>query len=150
MPKRKESKIQTNCLILSGEALMGDESWVIDPKVLNRYLRVEIGPAYGALVWSLVIVIGGGLTCFVGFRRWVKAGMDRVYWWTIWGMLGTVYERVGNARLHLERAILRTEWCQPFTNDGASVWALTIRRFVLCDWLRRGWRRGWFSSAGTG
>ena len=54
----KQSKYKRILLKLSGEALMGDENFGIDPKVLDR-MALEIGQLVGIGV-QVGIVIGGG------------------------------------------------------------------------------------------
>jgi len=59
MPKsEKQSKYQRVLLKLSGEALMGDEAFGIDPKVLDR-MALEIGQLIGIGV-QVGLVLGGG------------------------------------------------------------------------------------------
>ena len=78
-------KYQRILLKLSGEALMGDEDYGIDPKVLDRLAReiIEVGKA-GVQVG---VVIGGG-NIFRGAGL-AAAGMDRVTGDHM-GMLATV------------------------------------------------------------
>ncbi|MGB0663540.1 MAG: UMP kinase [Pontibacterium sp.] len=83
--KEKQSKYKRILLKLSGEALMGDESFGIDPKVLNR-MALEIGQLVGIGV-QVGMVIGGG-NLFRG-EALSKAGMDRVTGDHM-GMLATV------------------------------------------------------------
>ena len=72
-------------LKLSGEALMGDEDYGIDPKVLGRLAR-EVIEAQGAGA-EVALVIGGG-NIFRGAGL-AAAGMDRVTG-DLMGMLATV------------------------------------------------------------
>jgi uridylate kinase len=72
-------------LKLSGEALMGDSSYGIDPKVLDR-LAEEVGEAV-ALGTEIAIVVGGG-NIFRGMAASAE-GMDRAQADMI-GMLATV------------------------------------------------------------
>jgi uridylate kinase len=78
-------KYQRILLKLSGEALMGDEDYGIDPKVLDRLAReiIEVGKA-GV---QIGVVIGGG-NIFRGAGL-AAAGMDRVTGDHM-GMLSTV------------------------------------------------------------
>jgi uridylate kinase len=78
-------KYQRILLKLSGEALMGDEDYGIDPKVLDRLAReiIEVGKA-GV---QIGVVIGGG-NIFRGAGL-AAAGMDRVTGDHM-GMLATV------------------------------------------------------------
>ena len=85
MPKEKNSKYKRILLKLSGEALQGDETFGIDPKVLSR-IALEIGQLRGIGV-EVGIVIGGG-NLFRG-QALSQAGMDRVTGDHM-GMLATV------------------------------------------------------------
>jgi len=89
-------------LKLSGEALMGDESFGIDPKVLNR-MALEIGQLIGIGV-QVGLVIGGG-NLFRGAALH-EAGMDRVTGDHM-GMLATVMNSLA-LRDALERSNIRT------------------------------------------
>jgi uridylate kinase len=70
----KEKKYKRILLKLSGEQLMGDEGFGIDPKVLDR-MALEIGQLVGIGV-QVGLVIGGG-NLFRGAAL-NAAGMDRV------------------------------------------------------------------------
>ena len=61
-------------LKLSGEALMGEEDYGIDPKVLNRLAREVIEAQQAGA--EIALVIGGG-NIFRGAAL-AAAGMDRV------------------------------------------------------------------------
>lgn len=85
MPMAKEKKFKRILLKLSGEALMGDEGFGIDPKILDR-MALEIGQLVGIGV-EVGLVIGGG-NLFRGSAL-QKAGLDRVAGDHM-GMLATV------------------------------------------------------------
>ena len=98
----KQSKYKRILLKLSGEALMGDESFGIDPKVLNR-MALEIGQLIGIGV-QVGMVIGGG-NLFRGAAL-SEAGMDRVTGDHM-GMLATVMNALA-MRDALERSNIAT------------------------------------------
>jgi uridylate kinase len=98
----KQSKYKRILLKLSGEALMGDESFGIDPKVLNR-MALEIGQLIGIGV-QVGMVIGGG-NLFRGAAL-SAAGMDRVTGDHM-GMLATVMNALA-MRDALERSNIST------------------------------------------
>ena len=81
----REKKYKRILLKLSGEELMGEEGFGIDPKVLDR-MALEIGQLVGIGV-QVGLVIGGG-NLFRGAAL-NKAGMDRVTGDHM-GMLATV------------------------------------------------------------
>ena len=81
----KEKKYKRILLKLSGEELMGEEGFGIDPKVLDR-MALEIGQLVGIGV-QVGLVIGGG-NLFRGAAL-SQAGMDRVTGDHM-GMLATV------------------------------------------------------------
>ncbi|MBN9287027.1 MAG: UMP kinase [Gammaproteobacteria bacterium 39-13] len=85
-------------LKLSGEALMGDESFGIDPKVLDRIAQ-EVGELVGLGV-EVGMVIGGG-NLFRG-KSLSKAGLGRISGDQM-GMLATVMNAIA-MRDALERA----------------------------------------------
>ncbi len=80
-----EIKYQRILLKLSGEALMGDADYGIDPKVLQRLARETIDVQQNGV--QVGIVIGGG-NIFRGAGL-AAAGMDRVTGDQM-GMLATV------------------------------------------------------------
>jgi uridylate kinase len=84
-PTGKEKKYKRILLKLSGEELMGEEGFGIDPKVLDR-MALEIGQLVGIGV-QVGLVIGGG-NLFRGAAL-SEAGMDRVTGDHM-GMLATV------------------------------------------------------------
>ncbi|RDE18515.1 UMP kinase [Motiliproteus coralliicola] len=86
-PVTETNKASYNRILLklSGEALMGDENFGIDPKVLDR-MALEIGQLVGIGV-QVGMVIGGG-NLFRG-EALSRAGMDRVTGDHM-GMLATV------------------------------------------------------------
>jgi uridylate kinase len=94
----KDKKYKRILLKLSGEALMGDEGFGIDPKVLDR-MALEIGQLVGIGV-QVGLVIGGG-NLFRGASL-QKAGLDRVTGDHM-GMLATVMNALA-MRDALERA----------------------------------------------
>ncbi|WP_019530522.1 UMP kinase [Dasania marina] len=83
--KASDRKYKRILLKLSGEALMGDEGFGIDPKVLDR-MALEIGQLVGIGV-QVGLVVGGG-NIFRGAAL-QKAGLDRVTGDHM-GMLATV------------------------------------------------------------
>lgn len=83
--QERQPKYKRILLKLSGEALMGDEDFGIDPKVLNR-MALEIGQLVGIGV-RVGLVIGGG-NLFRGAAL-QAAGLDRVTGDHM-GMLATV------------------------------------------------------------
>lgn len=97
-----QPKYKRVLLKLSGEALMGDMEFGIDPKVLNR-IALEIGQLIGIGV-QVGIVIGGG-NLFRG-RALQEAGMDRVTGDHM-GMLATVMNSLA-MRDALERSNIST------------------------------------------
>ena len=101
MPKQ-ERKYNRILLKLSGEALMGDADFGIDPKVLDR-IAVEVGQLVGLGV-QIGMVIGGG-NLFRGAAL-SAAGMERVTGDHM-GMLATVMNALA-MRDALERASIPT------------------------------------------
>ena len=102
MTVHNQPKYKRVLLKLSGEALMGDEAFGIDPKVLNR-MALEIGQLIGIGV-QVGLVIGGG-NLFRGAALH-EAGMDRVTGDHM-GMLATVMNSLA-LRDALERSNIRT------------------------------------------
>jgi uridylate kinase len=98
----RQSKYQRVLLKLSGEALMGDEVFGIDPKVLDR-MALEIGQLIGIGV-QVGVVLGGG-NLFRGAAL-SDAGMDRVTGDHM-GMLATVMNALA-MRDALERSNIAT------------------------------------------
>ncbi|WP_151702793.1 UMP kinase [Nitrincola alkalilacustris] len=98
----KQSRYKRILLKLSGEALVGEESFGIDPKVLNR-MALEIGQLVGIGV-QVGIVIGGG-NLFRGAAL-NAAGLDRVTGDHM-GMLATVMNALA-MRDALERCNIAT------------------------------------------
>jgi len=98
----KQSKYKRVLLKLSGEALMGDEVFGIDPKVLDR-MALEIGQLIGIGV-QVGVVLGGG-NLFRGAAL-SEAGMDRVTGDHM-GMLATVMNALA-MRDALERSNIAT------------------------------------------
>lgn len=97
-----QAKYQRVLLKLSGEALMGDEDFGIDPKVLDR-MALEVGQLIGIGV-QVGMVIGGG-NLFRGAAL-SAAGMDRVTGDHM-GMLATVMNALA-MRDALERSNIST------------------------------------------
>jgi uridylate kinase len=97
-----DRKYKRILLKLSGEALMGDEGFGIDPKVLDR-MALEIGQLVGIGI-QVGLVIGGG-NLFRGASL-QKAGLDRVTGDHM-GMLATVMNALA-MRDSLERANIPT------------------------------------------
>ncbi len=112
MPKEKKPNYKRILLKLSGEALMGDESFGINPKVLSR-IALEIGQLRGIGI-EVGIVIGGG-NLFRG-QALSQAGMDRVTGDHM-GMLATVINALA-MRDALERANIRTRIMSAITMTG--------------------------------
>ena len=100
--KEKTSPYKRILLKLSGEALMGEQNFGIDPAVLNR-MALEIGQLVGIGV-QVGLVIGGG-NLFRGATL-SQAGLDRVTGDHM-GMLATVMNGLA-MRDALERANIRT------------------------------------------
>ncbi len=101
-PVQNQPKYKRVMLKLSGEALMGEENFGIDPKVLNR-MALEIGQLIGIGV-QVGLVIGGG-NLFRGAAL-QSAGMDRVTGDHM-GMLATVMNALA-MRDALERSNIST------------------------------------------
>lgn len=99
---RSERKYNRILLKLSGEALIGEAGFGIDPKVLDR-IAVEVGQLVGLGV-QIGMVIGGG-NLFRG-QALNEAGMDRVTGDHM-GMLATVMNALA-MRDALERANIPT------------------------------------------
>jgi uridylate kinase len=102
MSEHKTAKYKRILLKLSGEALMGDLGFGIDPQVLNR-ISLEIGQLVGIGV-QVGIVIGGG-NLFRG-KALSEAGLDRVAGDHM-GMLATVMNALA-MRDALERSNIST------------------------------------------
>lgn len=98
----RQAKYQRILLKLSGEALMGDEAFGIDPRVLDR-MALEVGQLVGIGV-QVGLVIGGG-NLFRGAAL-NEAGMDRVTGDHM-GMLATVMNALA-MRDALERSNIAT------------------------------------------
>ncbi|MDF2181766.1 UMP kinase [Neptuniibacter sp. CAU 1671] len=98
----KQSKYNRILLKLSGEALMGDENFGIDPKVLNR-MALEIGQLVGIGVQVGMVVGGGNLFRGAALNA---AGLDRVTGDHM-GMLATVMNALA-MRDALERSNINT------------------------------------------
>lgn len=102
MPVNLQPKYKRVLLKLSGEALMGDGDFGIDPKVLDR-MALEVGQLIGIGV-QVGLVIGGG-NLFRG-EALSQAGMDRVTGDHM-GMLATVMNALA-MRDALERSNIST------------------------------------------
>lgn len=101
-PQAQNAKYNRILLKLSGEALMGEQNFGIDPKVLDR-MALEIGQLIGIGV-QVGMVIGGG-NLFRGAAL-SAAGMERVTGDHM-GMLATVMNALA-MRDALERSNIRT------------------------------------------
>ncbi|NWN92222.1 UMP kinase [Marinobacter adhaerens] len=101
-PPKNQPRYNRVLLKLSGEALMGEHEFGIDPKVLDR-MALEIGALIGIGV-QVGLVIGGG-NLFRGAAL-SEAGMDRVTGDHM-GMLATVMNGLA-MRDALERSNIRT------------------------------------------
>ena len=102
MAEQKSAKYKRILLKLSGEALMGEMDFGIDPKVLDR-MALEIAQLRGIGV-QVALVIGGG-NLFRG-KALSEAGLDRVAGDHM-GMLATVMNALA-MRDALERASMPT------------------------------------------
>jgi len=102
MPTNLQPKYQRILLKLSGEALMGEGEFGIDPKVLDR-MALEVGQLIGIGV-QVGLVVGGG-NLFRGAEL-NAAGMDRVTGDHM-GMLATVMNALA-LRDALERSNIST------------------------------------------
>jgi len=102
MSKQQSPKYKRILLKLSGEALMGELDFGIDPKVLDR-MALEIGQLKGIGV-QVGLVIGGG-NLFRG-KKLSESGLDRVAGDHM-GMLATVMNALA-MRDALERANITT------------------------------------------
>lgn len=85
MPTTRDRKYKRILLKLSGEQLMGDEGFGIDPKVLDK-MALEIGQLVGIGVQVGLVIGGGNLFRGAALNR---AGLDRVTGDHM-GMLATV------------------------------------------------------------
>src|SRR5690554_7861521 len=101
-PPKTQPRYKRVLLKLSGEALLGEHDFGIDPKVMDR-MALEIGGLIGIGV-QVGLVIGGG-NLFRGAAL-SKAGMDRVTGDHM-GMLATVMNGLA-MRDALERSNIRT------------------------------------------
>jgi uridylate kinase len=110
--EKNQARYKRILLKLSGEALMGDENFGIDPKVLDR-MALEIGQLVGIGV-QVGIVIGGG-NLFRGATL-SKAGMDRVTGDHM-GMLATVMNALA-MRDALERSNINTRVMSAISMEG--------------------------------
>lgn len=120
MSEKSKAHYKRILLKLSGEALMGSESFGIDPKVLDR-MALEIGQLVGIGV-QVGMVIGGG-NLFRG-EALSQAGMDRVTGDHM-GMLATVMNALA-MRDALER-----------NNIATRVMSAISMRGVVDDYDRR-------------
>ena len=109
-------------LKLSGESLMGDQSFGIDPKILDLYAK-DIKAVIDNGV-QVAIVIGGG-NIFRGIQA-EEGGMDRVHG-DYMGMLATVINSMAlqsslekiNVETRLQSAIKMEQICEPFIRRRA-------------------------------
>ena len=88
----KHAQYKRILLKLSGEALMGEENFGIDPKVLNR-MALEIGQLVGIGVQVGIVIGGGNLFswCNIECCR-LRSSDGRPY-----GYAGDCYELIGTA-----------------------------------------------------
>ncbi|MGR2738267.1 UMP kinase [Billgrantia sp. Q4P2] len=100
--RSEKSKYKRILLKLSGEALMGEHDFGIDPKVLDR-MALEIGQLVGIGVQVGIVVGGGNLFRGAALN---EAGMDRVTGDHM-GMLATVMNALA-MRDALERSNIRS------------------------------------------
>jgi len=110
----KPSKYRRVLLKLSGEALMGDESFGIDPKILDR-MALELGQLVGIGV-QVGLVIGGG-NLFRGANL-QAAGLDRVVGDHM-GMLATVMNGLA-MRDALTRSNISTQLMSAIPMSGVA------------------------------
>ena len=109
-------------LKLSGESLMGDKQFGIEPEMLNQY-AAEIATIANSGV-QIAIVIGGG-NIFRGIQA-AEGGMDRVQG-DYMGMLATVINSMAlqsaleslNIQTRLQSAIKMEQICEPFIRRKA-------------------------------
>lgn len=109
-------------LKLSGEALMGNKHFGIDPERLNAY-AIEIKEASSAGI-EVAVVIGGG-NIFRGIQA-AEGGMDRVQG-DYMGMLATVINSMAlqsaleglGVQTRLQSAIKMEQICEPFIRRRA-------------------------------
>lgn len=109
-------------LKLSGESLMGDKQFGIEPEMLNQY-AAEIATIANSGV-QIAIVIGGG-NIFRGIQA-AEGGMDRVQG-DYMGMLATVINSMAlqsaleslNIQTRLQSAIKMEQICEPFIRRRA-------------------------------
>ncbi len=109
-----ENKFKRILLKLSGEALMGDQGFGIDPKVLDQ-MALEIGQLIGIGV-QVGLVIGGG-NLFRGAAL-SEAGLDRVTGDHM-GMLATVMNALA-MRDALERASIPSRVMSAISMAGVT------------------------------
>lgn len=101
-PPKTQPRYKRVLLKLSGEALMGEHEFGIDPKILDR-MALEIGALIGIGVQVALVVGGGNLFRGAALQ---SAGMDRVTGDHM-GMLATVMNGLA-LRDALERSNIRT------------------------------------------
>ena len=114
MPPQSERKYKRILLKLSGEQLMGNEGFGIDPKVLDK-MALEIGQLIGIGV-QVGLVIGGG-NLFRGAAL-SEAGLDRVVGDHM-GMLATVMNALA-MRDALERSNISSTVMSAITMPGVT------------------------------
>ena len=114
MPTVRDRKYKRILLKLSGEQLMGDEGFGIDPKVLYK-MALEIGQLVGIGV-QVGLVIGGG-NLFRGAAL-NKAGLDRVTGDHM-GMLATVMNALA-MRDALERSNINSSVMSAIPMSGIT------------------------------
>ena len=114
MPTTRDRKYKRILLKLSGEELMGEEGFGIDPKVLDK-MALEIGQLVGIGV-QVGLVIGGG-NLFRGAAL-NKAGLDRVTGDHM-GMLATVMNALA-MRDALERSNISSNVMSAIQMSGVT------------------------------
>lgn len=114
MPGGRDRKYKRILLKLSGEQLMGDEGFGIDPKVLDK-MALEIGQLVGIGV-QVGLVIGGG-NLFRGAAL-NEAGLDRVTGDHM-GMLATVMNALA-MRDALERCNIQSTVMSAISMHGVT------------------------------
>jgi len=117
-----ENKYRRVLLKISGEALMGDQSYGLDGKIVSR-IASEVGTVHG-LGTEISIVIGGG-NIFRGLQG-AAAGMERAQA-DYMGMLATVINSLAlqgalerlNVPTRVQSAISMQSICEPYIRRRA-------------------------------
>ncbi len=114
MPSTSDRKYKRILLKLSGEQLMGDEGFGIDPKVLDK-MALEIGQLVGIGVQVGLVIGGGNLFRGAALNR---AGLDRVTGDHM-GMLATVMNALA-MRDALERSNISSTVMSAISMTGVT------------------------------